>query len=79
MDKGYRTTVSLAMVGALVGSLEGGVGCARGEVCDTPPEPEQHTHEEPEPVHELRPIVLRVTSGRDSNGPLIIERKRTPL
>lgn len=78
MDKGYRATVSLAIMGALVGSLEGGIGCARGEVCDTPPEHEQHEHE-PGPVHELRPIVLRVTSGRDSNGPLIIERKRAPL
>jgi hypothetical protein len=27
----------------------------------------------------LRPIVLRVTSGRDSNGPLIIERRKAPL
>lgn len=79
MNKNLKTIVSLVVGTALCA----GVGCGRGEACDMPAEPEQHTHErEPGPVQELRPIVFAVASGKEmsGSGPLIImRRQKAPL
>ena len=78
MSDSLKTVVSLGMTCVLsLSSVQSSVGgCAKGEVCDTPRELEQHAPErEPGPMRTDKRITLNVLSTADrGDGTLPIAR-----